>query len=92
MLVLATTSSKDALEEQQLTRAFPGDLHVDHLTTAQQISTVLEEDGRLSPKEIAAIEEQVAQKWLVHTFNLSLLLFYLSSDTFVESSRLGQNS
>ena len=65
MLVLATTSLREAMEEQQLTRAFSWHLHVGLMSTPAHILAALEEDGRLTPQECRLIEQNLIQRKLV---------------------------
>lgn len=78
MLVLATTSAREALEEQQLTRAFSWHLHVGMMSTPTHIMAALEEDQRLTPQECRAIEQNLLQRKCV-TFQAVILILVLSS-------------
>ncbi|KAM7533766.1 hypothetical protein Aperf_G00000106650 [Anoplocephala perfoliata] len=78
MLVLATTSVRDALEEQQLTRAFSWHLHVGMMSTPAHIMAALEEDQRLTPQECRAIEQSlIRQKQMDPTFTICVGIKHL---------------
>uniref|UniRef100_A0A0X3NR57 Vesicle-fusing ATPase n=2 Tax=Schistocephalus solidus TaxID=70667 RepID=A0A0X3NR57_SCHSO len=62
MLVLATTSSREALEEQSLTQAFSWHIHVSMMSEPKHIAAALEEDQRLSAQEIQQIEAMLTAK------------------------------
>lgn len=66
MLVLATTSMREAMEEQQLTRAFAWHLHVGMMSTPEHILSALEEDQRFTPQECRVIEQNLIQRRSVY--------------------------
>jgi len=62
MLVLATTSVRAAMEEQNMTQAFSWHIHVNMMSTPAHITAALEEDGRLTSGEITQIERSLSQR------------------------------
>ncbi|VDM21418.1 unnamed protein product [Hydatigera taeniaeformis] len=78
MLVLATTSMREAMEEQQLTRAFAWHLHVGMMSTPEHILSALEEDQRFTPQECRVIEQSLVQrKQTDPSFNLCVGIKHL---------------
>ncbi|KAL5969499.1 Vesicle-fusing ATPase 1 [Taenia solium] len=78
MLVLATTSMREAMEEQQLTRAFAWHLHVGMMSTPEHILSALEEDQRFAPQECRAIEQNlIHRKQTDPSFNLCVGIKHL---------------
>lgn len=78
MLVLATTSDREAMENQQLTRSFSWHLHVAMMSTPAHIVAALEMDQRLSQQEIRAIEQNlIHRKQNDPTFNLCVGIKHL---------------
>lgn len=59
MLVLATTSERGAMEEQNLTQAFSWHIHVSMMTKPEHITAALEEDQRLTAQECKQIERSL---------------------------------
>ncbi len=62
MLVLATTSVRSAMEEQNLTQAFSWHIHVSMMSKPEHISAALEEDQRLTPQECQLVEQNLAHR------------------------------
>lgn len=60
MLVLATTSCREALTDQNLTQAFSWHVHIGMLSRAEHIVAALEEDARFTAKEQQHIEKSLA--------------------------------
>nr|QQY02539.1 vesicle-fusing ATPase 2 [Cryptocotyle lingua] len=60
MLVLATTSCRAELTEQNLTQAFSWHIHVSVMTKPEHIMAALEEDDRFTPVERQKIERSIA--------------------------------
>ncbi|VDL62633.1 unnamed protein product [Hymenolepis diminuta] len=78
MLVLATTSAREAMEDQQLTRSFSWHLHVAMMSTPAHIAAALEMDQRLTPQEMYAIEQNLThRKQNDPTFNLCVGIKHL---------------
>ncbi|CAH8866667.1 unnamed protein product [Trichobilharzia szidati] len=64
MLVLATTSCREALTDQNLTQAFSWHVHIGMLSRAKHIAAALEEDARFTVKEQQIIEKSLAGRHL----------------------------
>ncbi|CAH8550624.1 unnamed protein product [Schistosoma turkestanicum] len=64
MLVLATTSCREALTDQNLTQAFSWHVHVAMLSRPDHIISALEEDGRFTLKERQMIEKSLSGRRL----------------------------
>lgn len=62
MLVLATTSCREALTDQNLTQAFSWHIHVGMLSKVGHVMTVLEEDGRFNSEELQQIERSITNQ------------------------------
>ncbi|VDO03019.1 unnamed protein product [Rodentolepis nana] len=78
MLVLATTSAREAMEDQQLTRSFSWHLHVAMMSTPAHIVAALEMDQRLTTQEVRAIEQNlIHRKQNDPTFNLCVGIKHL---------------
>ncbi|KAF6780493.1 hypothetical protein AHF37_00038 [Paragonimus kellicotti] len=60
MLVLATTSCRAELAEQNLTQAFSWHVHISVMTEPKHIMAALEEDDRFTPAERQRIERSIA--------------------------------
>lgn len=60
MLVLATTSCREALTDQNLTQAFSWHVHVAMLSRPEHVIAALEEDGRFTSKEQQIIEKSLS--------------------------------
>ncbi|CAH8615870.1 unnamed protein product [Schistosoma guineensis] len=64
MLVLATTSCREALTDQNLTQAFSWHVHVAMLSRPEHVIAALEEDGRFTSKEQQIIEKSLSGRRL----------------------------
>ncbi|CAH8600059.1 unnamed protein product [Heterobilharzia americana] len=64
MLVLATTSCREALTDQNLTQAFSWHVHIGMLSRPKHIIAALEEDARFTVKEQQLIEKSLSNRRL----------------------------
>ncbi len=62
MLVLATTSVRSAMEEQNLTQAFSGHIHVSMMSKPEHFWAALVEHQRLTPQECQLVEQNLAHR------------------------------
>nr|CAH8867056.1 unnamed protein product [Trichobilharzia regenti] len=83
MLVLATTSCREALTDQNLTQAFSWHVHIGMLSRAKHIAAALEEDARFTVKEQQIIEKSLAGRQYVFQFYAFSLLFFMPTLSYL---------